>query len=779
MESGELSVGWHPSDYILRGEYCPIETIQAQLDKIRQVLRTTFLIHVALDHEVVLRSLCWASSDPIEPSESLSLRLRAAHYRNVNTKINSAFVDVALRNSSKTVTILDSTGADELALLLRQIKLRGARLAHTGSIFMPDSGWGGLVLKHTGRDELPPRDGEVRSVMLFHPAVNYNKELQRGLEPSLTDLGVKLKCTFEANTRKDAVVMNQVAERLSSPSSGLTDFPAAAMDALRLAREITGSSAGAVYVVSPGENLSFERIAVFTAGKYGYPVKMAFNVNTTVGRSVHRHRAYQDVGVGGLTAPLDRVVKAEGGTELATPIAGPLANTLEPAIGAILLYQAQGSQGYGAYERALVRNVSLRLALMHTSMATQDIATAISTLRSESPSRLQMAAEIEGRLGSRGTKWPRDIHLAIRKLNTPLQQLADSTESHSVSVRIAVPDKSEQTHGLALARVAAYPATRIDDSFALQKEGDPGPHWRVMHTGTHVYVRDVSRDTEYKIGRPGTRSALCVPIRIEGIVAGTLNLESPLVDNYTAFMPIVMALSGALGRTLADARAVLENRVLDAAAQALTRRHEFTHDLKEVREGFMKLKIAEPKDAILNQLKAMESTIQDLREPENFTIASATLWNIFQSCIAEAHLKFGIIAKPNERIFHHFLDQRATQAVATIFRSLLHNISYHSDITAYDKTGRPVPRVKFHSTFLQGTEQAVVILENRSRQHLDEDETRELYRYPVSGPGGELRLGTYIAGLNARRLGARIHACITDDQRIIRTTIIIPVRNLD
>lgn len=778
MELKKPSVQWDQSDYILRGEYCPVEAIQAQLNKIREMLRTTFLIHVAVDHEVVLRSLCWACSESSESSETLSLRMRAAHYRNVNTKINSAFVDVALLNASNIIATLDSTSAENLALLLGQIKLRGARLPHASEISIPDSGWSGLILNHTGRGGLPPRDGEVRSVMLFPPALKY-KEVQGRLKTGLTDLGVMLKCTFEANTRRDAVVMNQVAERLSASSSGLTDFPAAATDALRLAREITGSSAGAVYIVSPGEKISFERIAVFTAGKYGYPVKMDFDVNTTVGRSVHRHRAYQDVGVGGLIAPLDRVVRAEGGTELATPIAGPLANTLEPAIGAILLYQEQGSQGYGAYERALVRNVSLRLALMHTSMATQDIATAISTLRSESPSRLQMAAELEGSSGSRGAKWPRDIHLAIRKLNRPLQQLADSTQSHSVSVRIAVSDKSEKTHGLALARVAAYPATRIEDLFALQKEGDPGPHWHVMHTGTHVYVRDVSRDNKYQIGRPGTRSALCVPIRIEGIVAGTLNLESPLVDNYAAFMPIVIALSGALGRTLADSRAVLENRVLDAAAHALTRRHEFTHDLKAVRESFEKFKIAEPKDEIIDQLKAMESAIQDLREPENVTRSSATLWNIFQSCQAEVHLKFGIISKPDDESFHHLLDARATQAVSAIFRSVFHNISYHSDVTAYDKSGQPVPRVKFHSTLLQGTRQAVVVLENRSLQYLDEDEARELYRYPVPGPGGELRLGTYIAGLNARRLGARIHACITEDQRIIRTTIIIPVRNLE
>jgi hypothetical protein len=226
---------------------------------------------------------------------------------------------------------------------------------------------------------------------------------------------------------------------------------------------------------------------------------------------------------------------------------------------------------------------------------------------------------------------------------------------------------------------------------------------------------------------------------------------------------------------MADARAVLENRVLDAAAQALARRHEFSHDLTAVREGFEKLATSEPKDQILNQLKVMESTIQDLREPESIDTAPASVWNTFQSSAAQARLKFGILTKPDNEIFHRHLDARATQSVAAIFGSILQNISYHSDLAAYDSDGVPIPRATFHSTYLQGIDQAVVVLENQSLQYLDDDDARELYRYPVAGPSGELRLGTYIAGLNARRLGARIHACILENQRIIRTTIILPV----
>lgn len=760
---------WHRSDYILRGEYCPLSALHRQVDVVRLALDADLLLHIAVDHEVVLRSLNWASGEPGAVSESLAQRLRAANYRTENSDTNSVLVAIASKYIDNSVTNMPQAEVSDLIRRVQRIKMRRAQVADMPSL--PEPNWTGLVLNHTGKDDVRPRDGEARSILLAH-----NRPTERiDNGQSLTDLSVMLKCTFEANTRRDAVVMNQVAQRLSSTVTGKAGFEEVAFDALTLACEITGSSAGAVYLIAPGDPPHFERAAMLSPRNFDYPPLMPFDTNTTVGRSIARHRAYQDVGVGGLTAPLERVVTAVGGTELATPIAGPLANTLEPAIGAIVLYLEESSQGYGAYERALVRNVSLRLALMHTSMATQDIATAISALRSQSPGRLHVTQSSPSEPLLPDAKWPRDIGLAVSKFNQPLRQLADSTQSHSVSLRIALPDKANNVHGLALVRVAAHPPERIGESFEFQKEGDPGAHWDVVRSGVTIYVPDTESDARYKETRIGTKSALCVPVRIEGILAGTLNLESPVVDNYTAFMPLVIAFCGAIGRTLADARAALETRVLDSAAHALTRRHEFSSELKTMREGLEKLDASGSKEALFEKVNSLGTLIQDMREPDRQSQSPASLWQIFQDCAAQAQLEFGVIAKPKEAIFHESLDARASQAVATILRTVLRNVSYHSDLSAYDARGERVPRVRFSTIQIQGDLQAVIILENRSRNYLDENQCRALYRYPVEGPGGELRLGTYIAGLNARRIGARIHAALLDDLKTLRTTIIIPV----
>jgi len=767
---------WHRADYILRGQYCPLPYLHAHLDILRRALDATLLLHVAVDHEVVMRSLNWASGAPFIPCDGLSESLRKANYRDEHRALNELLVSSVREHPTQTMTVINPHQANDLLTRLLQIELSPLNVtARVPQLSLPLTDWTGLTLNHTGGDGIAPRDGEVRSILLFHPGSMHVTAVERLLQ----DLGVMLKCTFEANTRRDAVVMNQVAQELSIHGTEQPDFATAASRALNLALRITGSNAGAVYIASAHDQVVFVRRALASGGTYEYPEHIPFDVNTTVGRAIVYHRAYQHIGMsGGMAPPLERAVKARLGTELVTPIAGPLADTLEPAIGAIVLYKRPDAQVFSAYERALIRNVSLRLALMHTTMANRDIAMAISALRRNSPGRYQSPQHSNKPTANMHGDWPKDIRLAVERFHGPLEQLAESTQSHSVSLRVALPDQHQPTHGLALTRVAAYPPARIDESFQIQKEGDPGPHWDVMRSGEEIYVRDTASDPRYPEIRPNTRSALCVPIRTEGILTGILNLESPLVDNYAAFLPIVVALCGAVGRTLADARASLEREVLDNAAHALAKRHEFIGDLMALRKGIEELSTEGSKDSLLERMEAMAALSQDLRTPQVHDAGSSSLWGTFVVCVRQTQLRFGLFDKPTDAAFFQPLDPAATQTIATVFRSLLRNISYHSDTAAYDSERRPVPRVRFLMTGLQGLNQAIIVLENKALGFLDPDFCKELYRYPVQGPGGQLRLGTYIAGLNARRIGAQLHACALDDLQTFRTTMIIPVGNL-
>lgn len=779
--------GWHRADYILRGEYCPLDEVQTRLTQVRVSAQATILVHIALDHEVVLRSLAWADGEPALDIAALRDKLRNADYRHMNKPVNALFVDAVRTLVTQTCASLPQATSDHIIQALLGIKARDARNITSTGLGIPSRQWGGVVLNHTGRDGVAPRDGEVRSVLLFYPGPS--AEAADG--SLLKDLGVLLKCTFEANTRRDVVVMNQVAQRLEAVPDGTKPvIETAAADALALAVEITGSTAGAVYIISTSGGLIFRRVSQLacpdgglpdrrsqSAGpEGGFPDRIPVNSHTTVGWSVAQHRAYQHTGAGGSTRPLERAVRAEGGTELVTPIAGPLANTWAPAIGAIVLYAENPAFGYGAYERSLVRNVALRLALMRTNIATRDIATAISALRRGSPRLLQTQATAGD---VRTAALPRDVDLAVRSFAQPFERLADSTQSHSVSLKIALPQDHGAVHGLALVRVAAYPPARLDDPFVIQKEGDPGPHWDVMRTGEEAHIADTTTDGRFAESRAGTKSALCVPVRVEGVVAGTLHLESPLQDNYTAFLPLVAALTGAIGRTLADARAEFEGRILDKAAHALARRHEFGGDLNSLTRDIRALEARTSTDPLITKVDAMLSVIQDLREAEpGPEFGAATVWDIFNECRRETQLRFGELARPADRLFHETVSPRAAQSLTTVLRSLFRNINYHSSTEAFDDAGRPIPRATFARTTLGGSCQALVILENHSRKYLDPHFCEELYRYPVEGAEKDLRLGTYIAGLNARRTTARIYATALDDLRTFRTTIAIPVEEL-
>lgn len=773
---------WHRADYILRGEYCPLPGVRDHLERIRRALDAAMLVHLAVDHEFLMRSLSWAVGTPQTATHGLSEWIRRADYKDTNRGFNDYVVTAANKWKSKFIASLSEELAENIVSRLLNIthERRSAKTSNLpASICQAFSvvGWRGYALNHTGRSGIEPWDGEVRSLLL----VALGRPIGSEDERSVHTLGVRLKCTAESNARRDSVVMKQVMQRLSmAPSQNLaSSLEIVSNEALRLACEITGSAGGSVYLMSPTpEQPEFRRLAEVTGPNFSYPHTLPFHEETTVGWAVAQHRAYQQIAGSSAAELLVRAVESQGGTELVTPIAGPLANTWAPAVGAIVLFHSAGDpRGYSAYERALVRNVALRLALFRTNIATREIATAISTLRSTSPRRLQMSP-VPSPLSAR-VPWPKDITLATERFDEPLHQLADSTFSHSVTLRIALSDEQHKSeHGLALVRVAAYPAVRLEEPYATEWEGDPGLHWDVMRTGNEKYVSNTLHDIHFQEVRPGTVSSLCVPVKVEGVLAGTLNLESPFIDNYAPFLPLVVALSGAVGRTLADARAELEGALLDRAAHALARRHDFSGVLKAIETDLKGIDTSPLKGKLLDKVGTLQSLVQDLREPEvSVELQAKSLWEIVEDTRKQISLD-AAVSQPTERLFHENLAPRASQSVAIVLSSVLRNVNYHSAQDARDSDGRPVPRISFGSTYLQGAVQAIVTVENLSLHYLEPGFCAELYRYPVGDPHGEIRLGTYIAGLNARRIGARIHANLLKDGKTLRTTLIVPVREL-
>ncbi|REG00761.1 hypothetical protein DFJ67_6818 [Asanoa ferruginea] len=729
-----------------------------------------------------MRSLTWAVGSPPEIVRALSEWLRAAEYRDVNRTVNNFLVslgELAIKDGEARLP-------DDVATAAATSILSISHSQGDGRAYLPENvretvsatTWSGIVRSHTGKSGVEPWAGEARSLLLLQPG-NLIEAATASRE--LADIGVMLKCTAEANARRDAVVMQQVMQRLSFSSAKhkKMSLEAVSQKALSLAIEITGSVGGAVYFSSTSSSPpTFQRVASQAGVGFAFPGSIALGEKTTLGWSVERHRAYQRISSSRAAEALTPAVEADGGTELVTPISGPLADTLAPAVGAIVLFHPAGEpRGYSAYERALVRNVALRLALFRTNIATREIANAISVLRSGSPRRLQTSGKkIESSIG---VGWPKDIIQATARFAQPLKQLADSTHSHSVTLRIALPDaETTRPHGLALARVAAHPAERLEDPYEREREGDPGLHWDVMRDGHEEYAPNIRGNSHFPEVRPGTVSTLCVPVRIEGVLAGTLNLESPFVDNYAPFLPLIMALSGAVGRTLADARAEIESGLLDRTAHALGKRHEYSGVLSALQKGLESVSSQDLRQALIDKAESLRTLIQDLREPDMpATLPAKSLWQIVGDNLRNAELAASTEC-PTETLFHIKLSPRASRAVSTVLNSVFRNVSYHSSPDGRDFNGERVPRVRFDVVRLGGARRAVIVIENLTERILETDFCTTLYRYPTETLNGEIRLGTYIAGLNARRVGAHIHAVPIQGGRGLRTTVIVPVEVL-
>jgi hypothetical protein len=104
-----------------------------------------------------------------------------------------------------------------------------------------------------------------------------------------------------------------------------------------------------------------------------------------------------------------------------------------------------------------------------------------------------------------------------------------------------------------------------------------------------------------------------------------------------------------------------------------------------------------------------------------------------------------------------------------------------SNMMNYSATSRagappgPIREIKVSTTELQGGKQAVLTFRNYADSYLHPGRIADLYRCPVPDSDDRLRVGGFLAGLNARRSLARLHCGILADQRTLKTTLVIPL----
>ncbi len=576
-----------------------------------------------------------------------------------------------------------------------------------------------------------------------------------------------LNATPQALTHIDEAVMTHVNQyvipRLTE--AGVVDFAEMAAAIADLARAVTRSDRAEVYVAASGSGSSAHRVAHSTRdSSRDVGPWVQSGSSALVDRVLHTNRA--------------KHTGADDSTELATPVPGGLASPHESPIG-VLLLQRSNTDRYSAYHMALARNVCLRLAVLHTTEATGKVARAIADLRSVPLST--MAGSLAPILDlPEPQDLPPDVQLALSRVPSVLETVTRASNSSSVTVRIAVPDaEADEPHGLVLRRVAAFPADVMHDPDLILKQAHGGTSWRAVLTGQLHYAPDAASDEYYRPTRADTQSALTVPIKVEGRLLGTINMESRMLANYGPFLPQAEALAGALGRSFADAEAYFTQPVLARAAEVLDHGHDYEANLRQLKMS--------PALATLggSERQTVEDFIDDgldliTRTTRGWTDSSdevaQTVWTALNNAYERRPvLSLSLPDWSNVETLNRPLEAGDARLIESAITNVFANMKRYAGDPGIGPTGYTPPTMETSECTWAGGQFLTITFWNTSSDYISSQISTRVYRIPIESSDGTLRLGSYLAALRIRQVRGTIAFAVADEGVRARTVLMIPL----
>jgi len=127
--------------------------------------------------------------------------------------------------------------------------------------------------------------------------------------------------------------------------------------------------------------------------------------------------------------------------------------------------------------------------------------------------------------------------------------------------------------GNALLRRAVKAAGQVADVTTVSLDGDQGITVAVAQTGDLIYLPDVSEAPRYMDTGIGSRSELCVPLKVGGRVIGVLNVESERLDAFDQEeQQLFSTLAGQAALAIENARLYEQIRAGRDRLQTLSRR---------------------------------------------------------------------------------------------------------------------------------------------------------------------------------------------------------------
>lgn len=763
---------WEPSDYILYGRHCPKEVIQQTLRSTMRALGAEQIIHIAFDDQGVIGSLSFVLEYPERLGETLNKLLeRAASDRLVQSLI-------AVVHSCSDEAILSADSARLIATEVATMTLPGYSLSKAEAEQFIGRVHSGLCLTHAGSQQFTSEIGDMRSVILIDVV-----PMSTGLLRSVNlphQLAVQLKSTAEASVLSDMAIAKLVAERFDTHDRSTSEnfFPDIAAKALSLGLDVTNSDSGAVYLISTMANYPFELLVTSDAATFPaqIPPHMIKDLIAVTSRNLTLQRGdwRPETSDEGESA-------SHGGVILFVPIGGPDVDPDKPAIGVLALRRADQTHAFSAYDLALIRNVALRISLARTTDAMARIGAVTSVLQAPTDwLATQKDVSDESQDHRMSVAIPIDVRMAGKRIQPALAELATLTDSHSVSLRLALPSaEAKQSHGLALVRVASHPGRTATSGPQVMTEDIGGFGWTCVNRNQIVYSPEISREFQNVRIRSSTTSELAVPVREEGRLVGVLSLESSLADAYSPVLPLITSFADAVGRTLADARAAVEVSVIDNAAQVLNHRHTMESHFDRLEQRIHAASVDKYDELLRSELVEIRSELYAMRHVAS---REATEIATVPQVLERAAERVGYLgALPKNMWMDEFakpVNGMMVEALQIVVTNILSNLMNYTAISEEGSGKNSFRKISMATSYFEDQSQIVIIFQNYADEYVNPARIADLYRGPVLDHGGRLRIGGFLAGINARRANARLQSTLLNDGRTVRTTLIVPIGKL-
>ncbi len=792
---------WTPESYILRGSYCPRPVILDSVEQARTRVGARAAVVLAADEGAILRSLCFqAPKEPGGPNDLVGLLRSVA---GLNRKVDTCEL-LLTRPSSPGAPAPFPRSAPRLLEELTNLAKEAGKDDLARWLFETE-------------DWVPARvpaaaTARISAALLFLEPLAESVVDQDGMrlvdaDAEIVEITERVNATVQADVRRDAAIMARLDNQLDPAdfAKGTVDLKQAATALVQLAVDVSRSDVGACYVFDHAKGAMTQTgIAVpepLQDAGWRYPDDLAEDSRVLAFSSFANRRPIQlppgfSSGEGELATCICVNDANSQSVELATPIVGPLASPKAPAVGVLTVARIGTEDAkYGAYDLAVLRNISLRLALINATANTEAAARVFARLSTRATDRIRSQTASSGPLrGLRLTDdglgaasrapLPDDLQMTLPAIQEGLETLGRITGSYSATFRAALPSPQPTgPHGLTLRRIAAYPTHWLKEKGELQGEDERGINWKVALTGLPQYAPVVDDEDAYLERRLDTLSELCVPVLVEGRVIGVVNLESADRNAYDALVTTAQAFAAHVGLAIADARIAISSVLHDYAIEIVRRGHELGgQECRDLRD----LAAEAPEGEWRTRLRRFANEIETKAKGLRTFVASGghrprparTFPNLVQERQVALKLTFAELSIDPAAEWTPY-PPGVAQLVALALKDILGNVKRHSAANAARAY------LEVHQGLWGGERHDILTVINRPSAPLDPISAANAYRallgYESPRTSSQhtdetLRVpqfGAFLAGTMARRVGGDVHLCQRSDG-FTQVTLSIP-----